>query len=82
MAIVHLEEMRALLLPGLRELQWSFAQTKEIYAADVFNRAFVPATPHIWVPKLSVPMAVAVGVAATVINNPQVTRRFWSGWHL
>lgn len=35
---------------------------------------------HIWVPKLSLPVAVAAGVAATVIKNPSITRRFWARW--
>lgn len=76
---VQLSEIRDLLLPGLREvtsmyemcpLQWSFAETKEIVAADIFNRGVLP--------KVSLPVAVAMGVAAAVIKNPVVSRRWWS----
>jgi hypothetical protein len=38
------------------------------------------AAPHIWVPKLTLPQAVAVGAAAAIIKNPVITRRFWAGW--
>lgn len=78
---VQLSAMRDLLLPGLQQvtaLQYSFVHTKEIFAANVFGRAV--SAPHIWIPKLSIPQAVALGAAAAIIKNPEVTRRFWAGW--
>lgn len=51
--------------------RWEAAYGKAIYT---------PVTPHIWIPKLSIPAAIAVGAAAAIIKNPEVTRRFWTGW--
>ena len=67
--------MRDLLLPGLLGVsqQWGDA-----FMTDPFMKA--PQAPHIWVPKLTVPQALAVGAATAIIKNPEVTRRFWSGW--
>jgi hypothetical protein len=43
---------------------------------DSFYRSL--AAPHVWIPK---PLAVvATGMAAAVVTNPAVTRRFWQGW--
>ena len=78
MSPVALIEIRDLLLPGLMQ---SFYETKEIWAAQVLNSGlFIPETPHIWVPKLTLPQAVAAGAVAAIIKNPEVTRRFWAGW--
>ena len=71
--------IRDLLLPGLYEVTGSYAGMPRYWEA-MFTPQFVPATPHIWVPKLSLPMAVAAGAAAVIIKNPEVTRRFWKGW--
>ena len=76
---IELAQIRDLLLPGLREIVWQYKDWPA-YWEEAFTPQFVPATPHIWVPKLSVPMAVGIGVAAAVIKNPEVTRRFWKGW--
>ena len=70
--LVHLREQ---LLPGLQQ---SFALTKEIYAANVWNSVFAEEAPLAWVPELSLPAALAVGAAAVIIKNPEVTRRFWN----
>lgn len=75
--VVPLNEMRELLLPPLIELRYSFAMTKEIWASNYLIR---PAAPHIWIPKLTLPQAIAAAAAAAVIKNPEVTRRFWAGW--
>ena len=72
--IVPLSEMRTLLLPGLYDVAGSYSMMRQ------WEPLFIPETPHIWVPKLSLPAALAVGAAAAVIKNPEVTRRFWSGW--
>lgn len=80
---VQLNQIRELLLPGLWDISQSFAQTQEVWAAKVLDSGlYVAETPHIWVPKLSLPEAVLVGAAAAVIKNPTVTRRFWAGWKL
>ena len=74
---VELAELRALLLPGLRS---QIMQMRAAYPYTKWNDIFIPATPHIWVPKLNLPTALAVGAAAAVIKNPEITRRFWRGW--
>lgn len=82
---VALTAMRDELLPGLREisLRYSFLQTKEIWAGNIMAQyETTPAAPHVWVPKLTIPEAIIVGAAATIIKNPEITRRFWAGWKL
>ena len=71
---VSLDNIRDLILPGLKNaaLSRSFAYTKEFAAAEVFNSAFDSASI---LPAISLPAAVAVGVAAAIIQNPEVTRR-------
>jgi hypothetical protein len=66
--------MRELMLPGLRNaaLCRSFSYTKEFYAAEAFNSAYESAPI---LPTVSLPVAVAMGAAAVLINNPEVTRR-------
>ncbi len=50
------------------------AINESLYAA----RTFPLAMPHIWIPK---PVELVAGaVAAAIIKNPTVTRRFWQGW--
>jgi hypothetical protein len=77
---VEITRIRDILMPGLIEAteRYSFAWTdiRSIYGTDLW----VPEKPHIWVPKLTLPEAVAVGAAAAIIKNPVVTRRFWQGW--
>lgn len=75
---VSLEHMREELLPGLRALHYSFARTKEIYAANVMNTAFDAEFLPLLSAPISLPAAVAVGAAAVVIKNPTVTRRVFS----
>jgi len=80
MTPISLDELRHELLPGLMAVQGSYADMKSRWAAKIFNGdvLFVPAMPHIWIPK---PVEVlALGAAATIIKNPEVTRRFWRGW--
>jgi hypothetical protein len=83
---VELRLLREELLPGLENI---IVQATERYAISYVDwRAvygsspslFVPAKPHIWVPKLTLPEAALVGAAAAIIKNPEVTRRFWQGW--
>lgn len=68
-ALCHLREQ---LLPGLMAIQYSFAQTKETLAADIFN---TPAAPE-----LTTKETVALGIAAIIANNPVVSRRFLPDW--
>lgn len=81
---ISLASIHGVLLPGLIDVYghhsplWSWNLTKELAAANVFNgEPFVLGTPHIWVP---LPAAIALGAAAVVVKNPEVTRRFWQGW--
>lgn len=73
---VELSHLRSVLFPGLLEI----ASSRSALAG--YTEAFAPsvAAPHIWVPKLSLPQAIAVGAAAAIIKNPVITRRFWAGW--
>ena len=73
--------IRDILLPGLYEVTGSYsgmaAQWEATFAADAASRkewlvVLAEATP------ISLPAAVAMGVAAAVIKNPTVTRRFFS----
>ena len=73
---ISLSQMRAELLPGLRLVAGGYERLAG------WERVFAPSiqAPHIWVPKLTLPGAMAVGAAVAIIRNPTVTRRFWSGW--
>ena len=68
---VSLLEISNALLPGLYEYR-----TKLM----ISEKTFIMGAPHIWVPKLSLPEAALAGAVAAIIENPVVTRRFWSGW--
>ena len=74
---VSVEHIRDFLLPGLRGI---VSQYKDFPAYWEMAVEQTVAAPHIWVPKLSLPAAVAVGTAALIVKNPIVTRRFWQGW--
>ena len=76
MAVVSACQIRDLLLPGLREMYSDYS----LIQVQWDTRLFRPSAPHIWIPKLSLPAAIAVGAAATIIKNPILTRRFWQGW--
>jgi hypothetical protein len=71
---VTLVSMRTLLLPGL----WEMAGTYETLTQ--WHGLLVPEAPHIWVPKVPLPAAVGLVAATAIIKNPEITRRFWSGW--
>ena len=73
---VQLSELRELLLPGMRSVA---ARYTALPSWQVGYETTV-AAPHIWIPKLTIPEALAVGAAAAIIKNPIVTRRFWKGW--
>ena len=78
---VCVTQIRNELMPGLRALHYSFAQTKEIWAANVFNEAVVAAgevAPAL--PTVSLPVAVAMGAAAVLIQNPEISRRGLFSW--
>lgn len=70
---VHLLHIREQLLPGLMELQYSFAQTKEVFAASVLNESAAIEQPPLPTKEL-----IVLGLAAIIAKNPTVTRRFWS----
>ena len=74
---VSVEHIRDLLLPGLREIVSQYEDFPAYWEMAVEQTV---AAPHILVPKLSLPAAVAVGAAALIVKNPIVTRRFWQGW--
>ena len=74
---VSVEAIRDLLLPGLRGIVGRY-EAFPAYWEEAFEQTV--AAPHILVPKLSLPVAVAVGAAALIVKNPIVTRRFWQGW--
>lgn len=74
---IQVAQIRDLLLPGLMQIRGSYSSLPALWA-EAFEPAI--AAPHIWVPKLSVPAALAVGAAAAIIKNPEITRRFWAGW--
>jgi hypothetical protein len=69
----------------LTQLQYSFTQTKEIFAANVgrYSAAFstdvgkysAAFSTDAIAPPISLPLALAAGVAAVVIRNPVVKRR-------
>lgn len=73
-------------MPGLREITTQYWFDADCFYAlnanglHALTTAPKLATPHIWIPKLSIPQAVVAGAAATLIRNPTVTRRFWQGW--
>jgi len=79
---INLASIRKELFPGLLAIQGNYANIKGRWAAEIFNgnALFVPAAPYIWIPSLTLPEVVTLGAAATVIKNPEVTRRFWQGW--
>lgn len=64
---VDLSKMRE--WPGLLPLQYAFVETKEIYAANVLASPIVP--------KVSLPAAIVMGIAAAIMRNPIVSRRWW-----
>ena len=55
-----------------RALYASFAQTQEIYAANILNNTALPT--------VSLPVAVAMGAAAVLIQNPDISRRGLFSW--
>ena len=67
---VKLEEMRDLLLPGLRSMTGSRPYFTVIDVPHSWNDMFRSAST------VSVPTAIAMGAAAVVMKNPRVTRRF------
>lgn len=77
---VPLSTIRDLLLPGLITVSERYTWTSTDWRGIFGTFETTMAAPHIWVPKLMLPVAVAAGVAAAIIKNPEVTRRFWAGW--
>lgn len=67
---IALSHIRHELLPGL----WGIYGSSQFVAKESY--AFVPT--EITAPVVSLPVAAAMGVAAAVVKNPTVTRRFLS----
>ncbi len=59
---------------SMRALASSFAQTKEIYAANILNGTVETTTA------VSLPAALAIGAAAVIIRNPDISRRGIFSW--
>lgn len=71
---VALSHIRDQLLPGLWEIRNSeqyLYEHREVSIGYSITRQFIE-------PRVSLPVAVAMGVAAAVVANPTVTRRFFS----
>ena len=77
---IAIENIRDHLMPGLYQVGYGGWQDVPRQWESLFSGVFVPSKPHIWVPKMPLSVAVAAGMAAAVIENPIITRRFWSGW--
>ncbi len=73
----HLEHMRNILMPGLYSVRGSYSEIPVLWDAVFAADRAVAATPVMSIP-VSLSAAVAVGVAAAIIKNPTVTRRFFS----
>ena len=74
---VSVTEIRELLLPGLLQITGQYKNLPVCWES-VFEPAI--AAPHLCIPKLTIPQAFIAGAAAAIIKNPEVTRRFWTGW--
>lgn len=77
---IELSQIRELLLPGLFQVTERYAFQFTDWRGVFGTYETTIAAPHIWVPKLTLPQAVAAGAAAAIITNPVITRRFWAGW--
>ena len=85
MAILHPEQIRDLLLPGLRGIvgryrAWPQMQWEELFAKEAAKAAAAPSMPMPAI--IGVKSALVIGAAATIIKNPIITRRWWQGWSL
>lgn len=69
-----------MLLPGLVQVTERYAVSYCDWRGVFGIYETTLAAPHIWVPKLTLPQAVAAGAATAIITNPIITRRFWAGW--
>lgn len=78
---VSVEEIRDLLLPGLRQVVFSYSSLAthwETLFAEA-EASMAEEMSALSAPPVSLPVAVAMGAAAVVIKNPTVTWRFL-GW--
>ena len=74
---VSLNNMRDLMLPGLQQMAADYSLLKEQWAAQIFNTGtVVDFTKPLPLP-LSPKVALLAGVAAAVMRNPIISRRFW-----
>ncbi len=70
---VELTAMRDLLLPGLFAVRGSYSVMPYAWV-DVFAEEAAA------IPTLNLPAAVAIGAAAVLIQNPEVSRRSLFSW--
>lgn len=73
--IVNQSQIRELLWKGLWEVSGDYS-----LLTRQWHGVFVPKAPAIITTEVGLPAAVALAAAATIIRNPVMTRRFWSGW--
>lgn len=77
---IAIENIRDYFLPGLYQVGYGGWQDVPRQWEQLFSGVFVPSKPHIWVPKVSLPVVIAAGAAAAIVKNPIITRRFWQGF--
>ena len=81
MAILHPEQIRDLLLPGLRGIVGRYRAWPQMQWEELFSEEAV-APPMPMPAIIGVKSALVLGAAATIIKNPIITRRWWQGWSL
>jgi hypothetical protein len=72
--------MRELMLPGLIAVKYRYQYIDPRWGAGLFEFEQRIEAPHVWIPKVGLTTAVAVGAAAAIIKNPEVSRRGLVGW--
>ena len=81
---IHLDQIRDLLMPGLREIAFRYETLpgywEELFAEEAAKAAAAPSMPMPAI--IGVKSALVLGAAATIIKNPIITRRWWQGWSL
>lgn len=73
---VEIHHMRDMLFPGLLAIPMKWERYSQAFESNLF----VPETPHIWIPKLTLPQMALIAAGTAIVKNPVVTRRFWQGW--
>lgn len=73
-------DVGALMVKAYEKISFGYIDKRMAFAISDPCHVHAISAPHIWVPKLTIPEAVAMGAATAIIRNPVVTRRFWAGW--